>query len=74
VTEDRPGEYRVAGEATPTRLAALAQWMDDRGLPLTELRAGRRSLEEIYLRVTGGEDERHSPEHRDDVRGAGGRG
>jgi ABC-2 type transport system ATP-binding protein len=74
VTEDRPGEYRIAGEATPTRLAALAQWMDDRGLPLTELRAGRRSLEEIYLRVTGGEDERHSPEHRDDVRGAGGRG
>jgi ABC-2 type transport system ATP-binding protein len=73
VTEDRPGEYRVAGEATPTTLAALAQWMHDRDLPLTELRAGRRSLEEIYLRVTAGEEERDAPEHRDDVRGAGGR-
>jgi ABC-2 type transport system ATP-binding protein len=74
VTEDRPGEYRIAGEATPARLAALAQWMGDRGLPLTELRAGRRSLEEVYLRVTGGEGGRDAPEHRDDVRGAGGLG
>jgi ABC-2 type transport system ATP-binding protein len=73
VTEDRPGEYRVAGEATPTTLAALAQWMQDRDLPLSELRAGRRSLEEIYLRVTAGEDEPDSAGHRDDVRGAGGR-
>jgi ABC-2 type transport system ATP-binding protein len=52
VTEERPGQYRVAGEATPARLAALAGWMHDHDLPLTELRAGRRSLEEIYLRVT----------------------
>jgi ABC-2 type transport system ATP-binding protein len=55
VTEERPGEYRVAGEASATRLAVLAGWMKDRDLPLTELRAGRRSLEEIYLRVTQGE-------------------
>ncbi len=54
VTEERPGQYLVAGEATPARLALLAQWMQDRDLPLTELRAGRRSLEEIYLRVTRG--------------------
>ena len=54
VTEERPGQYRVAGEATATRLALLAGWMEDRDLPLTELRAGRRSLEEIYLRVTTG--------------------
>jgi ABC-2 type transport system ATP-binding protein len=73
VTEERPGEYRVAGEATPTRLAALAGWMAHRDLPLTELRAGRRSLEEIYLRVTRGEGEPDAPEHREDVRGAGGR-
>ena len=52
MTEDRPGQYRVAGEATATRLALLAGWMEDRDLPLTELRAGRRSLEEVYLRVT----------------------
>ena len=62
----------MAGEATPTRLAALAGWMSDRDLPLTELRAGRRSLEEIYLRVTRGEGELDAAEHREDVRGAGG--
>ena len=67
-----PGEYRIAGAATATRLALLAGWMHDRHLPLTELRAGRRSLEEIYLRVTKGEDEHDATEHREDVRGAGG--
>lgn len=55
VTEERPGQYLVAGEATATRLALLAQWMESHDLPLTELRAGRRSLEEIYLRVTRGD-------------------
>jgi ABC-2 type transport system ATP-binding protein len=55
VTEERPGQYLVAGEATPARLALLARWMQDHDLPLTELRAGRRSLEEIYLRVTRGD-------------------
>ena len=71
VTEERPGQYKVDGPATATRLAMLAGWMNDRDLPLTELRAGRRSLEEIYLRVTKGDDERDAPEHREDVRGAG---
>ena len=52
VTEERPGQYKVDGAATATRLALLAGWMNARDLPLTELRAGRRSLEEIYLRVT----------------------
>ncbi len=52
VTEERPGHYRVEGPATTTRLALLAGWMNERDLPLTELRAGGHSLEEIYLRVT----------------------
>ncbi len=73
VTEERPGEYRVAGEATPTRLAALAGWMNERDLPLTELRAGRRSLEEIYLRVTQGEGDTGPPLDPADAPGAGGR-
>jgi len=73
VTEERPGEYRVAGEPSAARLALLAGWMRDRDLPLIELRTGRRSLEEIYLRVTRGEGDRDAPEPREDVRGAGGR-
>jgi ABC-2 type transport system ATP-binding protein len=69
VSEDRPGEYRVDGPATATRLALLARWMSDRDLPLTELRAGRRSLEEIYLRVTRGEEDRDGPQLREHQRG-----
>jgi len=52
VTEERPGHYRVGGRSDPTVLAAVAAWMAQHDLPLTEMRAGRRSLEEIYLEVT----------------------
>ena len=52
VAEDRPGVYAVAGEASAARLAALAGWMDTHGVAVGELRAGTRSLEEVYLRVT----------------------
>jgi ABC-2 type transport system ATP-binding protein len=73
VTEEHPGQYCVEGPATASRLALLAAWMNDRDLPLTELRAGRRSLEEIYLRVTRGVEERDIPDDRADTRRAGGR-
>ena len=53
VAEERPGHYRVGGPADPARLAAVARWLGEHDLPLTELRAGRRSLEEVYLRVVG---------------------
>jgi ABC-2 type transport system ATP-binding protein len=53
VRETRPGEYHVATEATPTAVADLAVWLRDRDVRLGELRAGRRSLEEVFLRVTG---------------------
>ncbi|HAM02482.1 MAG TPA: hypothetical protein DCQ30_09715 [Acidimicrobiaceae bacterium] len=50
-----PGRYTVAGEASAARLAALASYFDARGLALGELRAGRGSLEDIYLTLTAGE-------------------
>jgi ABC-2 type transport system ATP-binding protein len=52
VVEERPGEYAVSGEATADRVGALAAWLDGRGLPVTDLRAGRRSLEDVYLAAT----------------------
>ncbi len=61
VTEEAPGTYRVAGEATPARLAALGAWMAERDIPLAELRAGGHSLEEVYLRVTATEDDGDPP-------------
>jgi ABC-2 type transport system ATP-binding protein len=53
VTELRPGEYRVAAEATPVLVADLAVWLRDRDVRLGDLRAGQRTLEEVFLRVTG---------------------
>ena len=53
VAELRPGEYRVAAEATPTLVATLAIWLRDHDVRLGEIRAGQRTLEEVFLRVTG---------------------
>ncbi|HZD64484.1 MAG TPA: ABC transporter ATP-binding protein [Acidimicrobiales bacterium] len=53
VVEERPGEYRVDAEATPRSVAALTSWLADRDLPLSDLRAGRQTLEDVFLRLTG---------------------
>jgi ABC-2 type transport system ATP-binding protein len=52
VTETRAGEYLVAAEATPELVADLAVWLRDAGIRLGELQAGRRSLEQVFLRLT----------------------
>ncbi|HUQ40434.1 MAG TPA: ABC transporter ATP-binding protein [Acidimicrobiales bacterium] len=53
VTESPLGEYTVAAGATPARVAALTAWLAERDLPLGDLRAGRQSLEDVFLRLTG---------------------
>jgi ABC-2 type transport system ATP-binding protein len=52
VREVRPGQYELDAEGTPALLAELTAWLRDRDVRLGELRAGRRSLEEVFLRVT----------------------
>jgi len=52
VTEESPGEYRVAGAPTPTTVAALTAWLAEHDMPLADLRAGRQSLEDVFLRLT----------------------
>ncbi len=54
VTERQPGEYTAKVDATPARVAALATWLAERDLPMSDLRAGTRSLEEAYLEATRG--------------------
>ena len=54
LVEERPGEYVLATEGTPTVIAELAIWLRDRDLRLAELRAGRRTLEEVFLLLTRG--------------------
>jgi ABC-2 type transport system ATP-binding protein len=53
VRERRPGEYVVAAPGTPDLVADLAAWMRDRGHRIDVLHTGRRSLEEVFLRLTG---------------------
>ena len=52
VRETRPGDYVVESDATPELVAALTAWLADRGVLVSELRAGRRSLEDVFLRLT----------------------
>jgi ABC-2 type transport system ATP-binding protein len=53
VVEVQPGEYQVHAGSTPARIAALAGWLAERNLPLADLRAGRQTLEDVFLRLTG---------------------
>ena len=53
VLEARTGQYVVRSEATPSLVATLTAWLRDHDVALGELRAGRRSLEEVFLRLTG---------------------
>jgi ABC-2 type transport system ATP-binding protein len=53
VRELRPGDYLVDTAATPALLATLTAWLAAEGALLRELRAGRRSLEDVFLRLTG---------------------
>jgi ABC-2 type transport system ATP-binding protein len=52
VREPRPGEYVITATATADRIAALAVWLRDNDAILGELSTGRRSLEDVFLRLT----------------------
>lgn len=57
VREESPGEYRVDVDPSPKNVAAITAWLADRDLPLADLRAGRHHLEDLFLALTGTEDE-----------------
>jgi ABC-2 type transport system ATP-binding protein len=52
IIESRPGEYTIGSTATPILIADLAAWLRDHDVQLDELRGSRRSLEEVFLRLT----------------------
>ncbi len=58
ISEPSPGEYRVAVEASAARVAAVADWLARNGVAISDLRAGAASLEEAYLALTGGGEDR----------------
>jgi ABC-2 type transport system ATP-binding protein len=55
VVEATPGEYVVATAPSPAAVAALTAWLAEHDLPLGDLRAGRQTLEDVFLRLTAEE-------------------
>ena len=84
VDEVAPGEYRVSAAPTPGTVAAITAWLAEHELALLDLRAGRASLHDVFLRLTESADQaattaRPGPRSRAERRGGrgarrGGRG
>ncbi|MBD3780994.1 MAG: ABC transporter ATP-binding protein [Micrococcales bacterium] len=53
VRETGPGAYVVDAPADPRLLAALAAWCADRDVLLAHVDVGRRTLEDVFLDLTG---------------------
>ncbi|MGH8859917.1 MAG: ABC transporter ATP-binding protein [Jatrophihabitantaceae bacterium] len=51
--ECEPGNYLVSGDVTPQLLATLTAWCAARGVLTESLTVERRSLEDVFLEVTG---------------------
>jgi ABC-2 type transport system ATP-binding protein len=54
-TEPLPGRYRIAGPMTPQTLATVTAWCASHGVMPEGLSVGRRTLEDVFLDVTGRE-------------------
>ena len=52
VRESSIGEYVVEHDPSPATVAQLTAWLAEHDLPLADLRAGRQSLEDVFLRLT----------------------
>jgi ABC-2 type transport system ATP-binding protein len=55
VDEVRAGRYVVHAANDPQLVARLAGWLADHDVRLGELQAGKRSLEDVFLRITAEE-------------------
>lgn len=53
VDENSPGHYTVEA-ATPELAATVTSWCAAHGISISELRIGRKSLEDVYLELTNG--------------------
>ncbi|WP_425954128.1 ABC transporter ATP-binding protein [Xylanimonas sp. McL0601] len=51
--EPRPGSYVATGPADARSVAALTGWLAERGVLVTSLTVGRRTLEDVFLDLTG---------------------
>jgi ABC-2 type transport system ATP-binding protein len=56
VEEVRLGRYLVHAANDPALVARLATWLHDNDVRLGELRAGKRTLEDVFIRLTTEDD------------------
>jgi ABC-2 type transport system ATP-binding protein len=55
VVEEQPGRYLLAGDVNPQLLATLTAWCAGQGVLAENLAVERRSLEDVFLDLTGRE-------------------
>jgi ABC-2 type transport system ATP-binding protein len=53
--EDPPGHYLVQGTVDPQLLAAVTAWCANNGVLAEDLRVEQRSLEDVFVDLTGSE-------------------
>ncbi len=53
--EPEPGRYLISGEVSPQLLATLTAWCAGQGVLADDLTVERRSLEDVFLELTGRE-------------------
>ena len=54
-SEAAPGEYLVEGDVDPQVLATVTAWCAQIDVLATDLRVEQRSLEDVFLELTGRE-------------------
>jgi ABC-2 type transport system ATP-binding protein len=53
ISEARAGSYTVTGVLTPRHLSALAQWWEEKGIMPASMSLEARSLEDVFLDISG---------------------
>jgi ABC-2 type transport system ATP-binding protein len=53
ITESRAGSYAISGTLTPQHLAKLTAWWAEQGIMPASLRLEARSLEDVFLDISG---------------------
>ncbi|WP_019853753.1 ABC transporter ATP-binding protein [Actinopolyspora mortivallis] len=53
--ESRPGQYLLRGDIDPQTISTVTAWCARHGVLADELRLGRRTLEDVFLDLTGRE-------------------
>jgi hypothetical protein len=56
VTAVGNGEYTIEAAPEPLLMSRLAGWLHEHGHPLSDVQAGAQRLEDVFRRLTAGDD------------------